>query len=53
MLCLKVLKSATKEKVIAAATATGANNNDNTATEGGRGMQGVDGAVTADAYFSS
>jgi hypothetical protein len=65
MLCLKALKSTTKEKAIAAATATatGANNSDDIADEGRKGTQVLLELmeprhhsiclVTADLYFVS
>jgi hypothetical protein len=50
MLHFKVVKSATKEKATTTATATGADKSDDTANEGGKGIQvlfGVDGAVAS------
>ncbi len=63
MLRLKVVKNATKEKAIAAATATGADDDDNAADEGRKGMMVLlelmepwhhsNRLVTTNAYFAS
>jgi hypothetical protein len=63
MPCLKVMKSATKEKGITAATATSAVNNDDTVNESRKGTKDLlelmepwhhsDRLVTANAYFAS